>query len=104
MLLRNLPYSALPLGETAKCFRGLLLCYKPKYDIETYQSIDKLNHPRSSKCNLNIPWDDIGLPARIEFMRRLFYFILGDVLFVQISTTNVLLKKKNMCFNRNVIY
>jgi len=33
MLLRKLPYSALSLDETAKCFRGLLLCYKPKYDI-----------------------------------------------------------------------
>jgi len=35
-------------------------------------------------------------------MVRLFYFILDDVLFVLNSTTNVLLKKKNKCFNRNV--
>jgi len=33
-MLRKLPHSALSLGETAKCFRWLLLCYKPKYDIE----------------------------------------------------------------------
>jgi len=51
-----------------------------------------------------MPLDDIGLPARVELMIRLFYFILDDVLFVLTSTTNVLLKKKNVHFNRNMIY